>query len=161
MANNVAGTQWEVDPRQAYLNQLGIGPIGNTPYQKWQSAQFNPTYATYLAGSQLNPAGAGQVAGNFGDYLSQTGIQGARQTAPNLFNQIGSLAPEMQRDFWDNLGGFANDLLKNILGQRYGAPMASQMGQNFPALQSAFAGGPGYENEQASFLDYLRQKYGL
>ncbi len=161
MALNPDQTIWEVDPLQAYKNQLGIGAVGLTPYQKWQQAQFNPTYATYLAGSQLNPPAAGGVAGNFGDYLSQTGIQGARTQAPGLFNQIGGLAPEQQRGFWENISGYANDLLANVLGQRYGTPMASQMGEKFAGLQSAFAGGPGYANEQASFLDYLRQKYAL
>lgn len=160
-AANPDASIWEVDPFQAFLNQLGIGATGLTPYQKWQKAQFYPTYGGYLASSQLNPPAAGGVAGTFGDYLSQTGIQGARQTAPSLFSQIGSLSPETQRGFWENLGAFANDLLKNVLGQRYGAPIAAQMAQTFPAVESAFLGGPGYADPESSFLDYLRSKYNL
>jgi len=152
---------WEVDPFQAYLNKLGIGAQGRTPYQGWQAQQFNPTYASYLAGAQLNPPQGGAAAGHFGDYMEQAGIGGARQAAPGLFNQIGTLDATQQRTFWDNISSYANDLLNSVLGQRYGTPLAGQMGRNFGAMQSAFLGGPGYADQNASFLDYLRNKYRL
>ncbi len=152
---------WESDPEQAYLNQLGIGAIGLTPYQKWQKAQFNPTFASYLAQSALEPTYT-----NPWDYLTSVGITGARKAASGLLNLLGSRTPSEQRAFWapvneGGVGAFGQYLVQSALGQRYGQPIAEIMSQRYSPLKQYFEGNEGYSNEGASFLDYLKTRYGL
>ncbi len=158
---------WEADPEQAYYNQLGIGAYGLTPYEKWQKAQFAPTYATYLVNSRLNSPEGGTAGGiTFGDYLAGNGIMGARRASTNLFNQLGNLDLASQRQLFDTtenggLGAAMNRFMETVLGQRYGVPVGGIMANTFSPLKQYFEGGPGYSNENASFLDYLRSKYNL
>ncbi|MFA5377185.1 MAG: hypothetical protein WC455_15650 [Dehalococcoidia bacterium] len=161
LSNVAQEALWETDPQQAFYNALGIGAYGLTPFQKWQANQFNPFYGTYLAQARANAGGGGVYSKDASNFLANTGITGARSIAPNVFNQIGGLEAVDQRDLWDTLGSFGRYFTQNVLGQKYGYPIASSMGQNYSGIQSAFQGNEGMANENASFLDYLRNKYGI
>lgn len=150
---------WESNPEQAYQMSLGLPSTGMTPYQKWLRDQFGTVYT----GWQINNAvPGGNPVANFADYFNTYGIPGARNQGTGIMSKLLTQAPQEQRTFFDTLGSdTTNDLLAMLSAQRYGqnpiaSRMASSLSNQYQRSQAEQA-----NNENYSFLSYLRSKYGF
>jgi hypothetical protein len=158
--------QWEINPGEAYRISLGIPAVGGNLFSQWQENQYNPTYGAYLAQSQVNPAAEGTMAQSFADYMKNTGIMGARQQSRSLFNSLAGMDKMKQQDIYESTDGYGlstagQGLVQSALASRYGNPLAKIMASKVGSLYDRYKTTTEYNDPNASFLSYLKGKYGL
>jgi hypothetical protein len=147
----------EYAPVSAYEKKLGLPAMGANPYQEWLLGQYNPTAATFYAQSMANPS---QPATAFPDYLNQ-GVGATRQQASDVYKQLLGKTPADQNSAIQDMSDTElQNYVENVLRRNYASPVASDLANRLPALRRSFVGQYGAE-PNASFLDYLKNKYNL
>lgn len=154
----------ESDITAQYLAQLGIPAFGASPFQRWQTRQALPTAAAYMMADRPAREAGGGIS--FADYLRNAGIMGARQAIPALYNQMMAQEPTSP---WGaegtrkSLGGLWDDLMKAVSTAKYGRFAGPTFAGAMPQMQATYEVSPeGFQGPgEASFLQYLRRRYGL
>lgn len=161
--NPIINPLGEYAPYAAFLKQYGLPAVGQNPYQSWLGNQFQPAYAAFQAKSALTPG----AATSWDEYLSggvPTDWRQARQDALATFLGAQEKPAQAQREWQENIGGTStlSDLMQAALSARYAAPVARRMASQVGSLEQGWlADTSGGQTGTMSFLDYLRQKYGL
>lgn len=159
---------WETDPEAYYRQQLGIPDVGQNPYYKWLASQYGGTRAGYLGGQALaqQQKTTGTPYTDWGQYMANMGITGARQSAQSILTGAKALPwAQSQAMFGPSAEGGIGEgalqqLLMSALGQRFGYPMGEIAGGTAGAMQPSFNAAL-QTNPNQSFLQYLMQRYGL
>jgi hypothetical protein len=156
LAGDQSAVPWQEElPVAAWAKAFGIPAMGGTPVQDWLSRQAAPSYASYMAGSYLNPQ---ENPTDWANYMANSGWKGAQQSAKGLFSQALS-DPNGQNSFVDVMGDYLDSFMKNVLGNYYAAPIANKLAGKVGALQTEYQGNT--SGTGTSFLDYLKNKYNL
>ncbi len=154
-----AGNLQEIDPFAAYLQQKGIPGYGLSPAQDWLANQYNPMYTTNLAQNYLAQM-TGQPKTDWATYAGSVNPQTSRTGALAALRQGAALPGQEQQAMQDlfssdELRAFVRNALASVVGQ----DLATRMVQRLGGLQAQYT--VQTQGEGNTFLDYMRQKFGL
>lgn len=172
-------------PRTEYLRRLGFAGGPTTMAERYLAGLYDPLRSVYEAAQAINPA-ALQPKPEWGDFMGQYaqvgptgfGLQNVRNQAQATMANLFGMTPQKRAlegltyepDFDPATGNpirtaetqasEANlqDLIRYGLGPQWGGIAANWIANRLPVLQQQWMG---QGAQGGSFLDYLRQRYGL
>jgi len=156
---------------QAIYNQAnGIPSAGRSLYEKWLADQWRIPVSNWLLSQSLGidtglTAVPTPIEQTFEDYMAgRVGQPVGTIGQGGYYEAMATMSPEMQQTILDRLPLYVEQgLLRGALRRQGSPPFMAQslMEQAFaPTARETFEMGPQLE-EGGTFLNYLREKYGL
>jgi hypothetical protein len=145
---------------------MGLPTAGRTRYQQWLGDQWRVPAAEYIMSQARGFGGLGPEGQSFGGYLQERGDQPVGRLTGDYLGAGTALGeapvPEQEAFFARQPGWLRSVLFKGSLrNQGYARPFAggiTAQAFNAPSLRGFDVS---RRSEEDSFINYLREKYGL